>query len=227
MESARKAILAVDDIIPSLKATGKILENVFDVYLAKSAKMASRALKANRVDLILLDIEMPEVSGFEYMEQLQQTPQYRDIPVIFVSSHATREFFTQAINSGAKDFIVKPVSPDVLIGKIRAVLGGPPSETVSMEIMKQMLADLKKTCKKGMEKKAGALIKELRDKQFNPAVDACIGKICGLIARAEYETAAEMIKALLKSGFFEKYTENGAPVLTLWADAGKSVTMYL
>jgi CheY-like chemotaxis protein len=227
MESSRKAILAVDDIIPSLKATGKILEGVFDVYLAKSAKMASRVLKVNRVDLILLDIEMPEVSGFAYMEQLQQTPQYRDIPVIFVSSHATRDFFTQAINSGAKDFIVKPVSPDVLIGKIHAALGEQPEETVSMEIMKQMLVDLKKSCKKGMEKKAGALIKEIQDKHLDPALDACIAEICSHIALADYKTAIEMIKALLKNGFFENYTGNGAPVLTLWADAGKSVTMYL
>ncbi|MDR1176169.1 MAG: response regulator [Treponema sp.] len=119
---ARKAILAVDDIIPSLKAMGKMLENDFDVYLAKSAEMASRILKINRVDLILLDIEMPEVSGFEYMEQLRQTPDYRDIPVIFVSSYATEKFFTRAISCGAKDFVVKPVSRDILIEKINAAL---------------------------------------------------------------------------------------------------------
>jgi PleD family two-component response regulator len=134
MEATRKAILVIDDIIPSLKVTGKIVENDFNVYLAKSAKITSRILKTNRVDLILLDIEMPEVSGFEYMEQLRQTPQYRDIPVIFVSSHATEEFFIRAINSGAKDFIVKPVSRDIFIGKIQASLGEGPPETVSMEI---------------------------------------------------------------------------------------------
>jgi PleD family two-component response regulator len=132
MESVRKAILAIDDIIPSLKVIGKLLEGVFDMYLAKSAKIASRILKTRKVDLILLDIEMPEMSGFEYMEQLRQTPQYRDIPVIFVSSHATEEFFIRAINSGAKDFIVKPVSRDILIGKIRASLGEQPSGTVPM-----------------------------------------------------------------------------------------------
>jgi PleD family two-component response regulator len=145
MESARKAILVIDDIIPSLNVMGKILESLFDVYLAKSTKTASRILKIRKVDLILLDIEMPEVSGFEYMEQLRQTPEYRDIPVIFVSSHASDDFFIRAISSGAKDFIVKPVSRDILIEKIQASLGNKPSETVSMEIMKEMLTDLKKT----------------------------------------------------------------------------------
>jgi DNA-binding response OmpR family regulator len=77
------------------------------------------------VDLILLDIEMPEVSGFEYLKQLQQNPQYSTIPVIFVTSHATREFFVAAINSGAKDFVVKPISADILKEKIRAILGDP------------------------------------------------------------------------------------------------------
>jgi CheY-like chemotaxis protein len=158
--------------------------------------MASKILKTNKVDLILLDIEMPEVSGFEYMEQLRQTPQYRDIPVIFVSSHATREFFTQAISSGAKDFIVKPVSPEILIEKIYIALGEQPPETVSRELIEQLLADLKKACKKDMETKAGTLIKEIRHKHFNPAADAHIAEICGLITQANYKTAIEKIKNL-------------------------------
>jgi CheY-like chemotaxis protein len=212
VETKRKVILVVDDIIPSLKTTGKILESTFNVYLAKSARMASTILKTNRVDLILLDIEMPEMSGFEYMEQLQQTPRYRDIPVIFVSSHATEEFFTRAMNSGAKDFIVKPVSQDILIEKIYAALGERPPETVSRETIKQLLTDLKKTCKKGMETKAGTLIKEIRHKHLNPAADAHIAEICGLITQANYKTAIEKIRILLKSDFFENYTGNDIPV---------------
>jgi CheY-like chemotaxis protein len=223
METRRKVILAVDDIIPSLKATGKILESTFDVCLAKSAKMASKILKTNKVDLILLDIEMPEVSGFEYMEQLRQTPQYRDIPVIFVSSHATKEFFTQAISSGAKDFIVKPVSSNILIGKIQAALGEQPPETVPRKLIEQMLADLKKACKKGMETKAGALIREIRHKHFNPAADACIAEICGLITQANYKTAIEKIENLAQNDFFENYTGNDTPVLVPQEDAEKLI----
>jgi CheY-like chemotaxis protein len=223
METRRKVILAVDDIIPSLKATGKILESTFDVCLAKSAKMASRILKTNKVDLILLDIEMPEISGFEYMEQLRQTPQYRDIPVIFVSSHATKEFFTQAISSGAKDFIVKPVSSNILIEKIRMALGEQPPKTVSREFIEQMIADLKKVCKKGMETKAGTLIKEIRNKHLNSAADACIAEICDLIIQANYKTAIEKIKNLTKNDFFENYAGNDTPVLAPREDAEKLI----
>jgi PleD family two-component response regulator len=128
----RKLILAIDDIIPSLNMTKQILADDFDVCLAKSIKMASTILKTNQVNLILLDIEMPEMSGFEYLEQLRKTPQYRDIPVVFITFHATKEFLVQAMNSGAKDFIVKPVSSGILKEKIHAILDeAEPQETGS------------------------------------------------------------------------------------------------
>jgi putative two-component system response regulator len=128
MEQEKKAILAVDDIIPSLHIIKILLEDTFKVYLAKSIEVASGILKTSKVDLILLDIEMPGMSGFEYLKHLREMPQYCDIPVIFVTSYATKDFLVQAMNSGAKDFIAKPISLDVLKGKIYAVLGISPEE---------------------------------------------------------------------------------------------------
>jgi PleD family two-component response regulator len=132
MDYKKKVVLVIDDIIPSLNVIRKILENEFDVCLAKSIEMASIMLKTNKVDLILLDIEMPEMSGFDYLKQLQQTPRYSDIPVIFVTSYATREFLIRAMSSRAKDFIVKPVSSGILKEKIHAILdGAKPKKTES------------------------------------------------------------------------------------------------
>jgi putative two-component system response regulator len=212
MENTRKVILAVDDIIPSLNVIRKVLEDTFEVCLAKSIDMASMILKTNKVDLILLDIEMPEMSGFEYLKCLRQTPQYRDIPVIFVTSHATKEFIVQAMSSGAKDFIVKPVNPDTLTEKIHAALGAP-EKIVSREIIEQMLADLKKACKKDMGAKASALIKDIRHKHFNTIADAYIAEICELVSRFNYKTAIEKMKILAGNDFFENYTENNVLVL--------------
>jgi PleD family two-component response regulator len=118
----RKTILAIDDILPSLNSVRKMLEGPFIVCLAKSVEMASLILKTNKVDLILLDIEMPDMSGFDYLKFLQESPKYCGIPVIFVTSHATRNFFVEAMNAGARDFIVKPLSTSVLMEKINAVL---------------------------------------------------------------------------------------------------------
>ncbi|MDR1446945.1 MAG: response regulator [Treponema sp.] len=208
MDKKKKIILAIDDTILSLNVIKKILEGDFDVCLAKSIETASMVLKTNKVDLILLDIEMPEMSGFEYLKQLRQIPQYGGIPVIFVTSHATKEFFVQAMSSGAKDFIVKPVSSDILLEKIHLVLGsGKPEKTVSRELMEQMLAELRKTCKKGMETAAGALIKKIRDIRFNPSADASIAEICDLITESNYKTAIKKIEALTENDFFENYTE--------------------
>jgi CheY-like chemotaxis protein len=208
MESERKVILVVDDIIPSLRAIEKLLEDTFTVCLAKSIGTASRILKIKKVDLILLDIEMPEMSGFDYLKQLQQIPRYRDIPVIFVTSHATKEFFTQAMSSGARDFIAKPVSQKILLEKVYTALGEQQSETVSRELIERMLVDLKKTCKRGMEIKAGMLTKEIRQKHFNPAADACIAEICDMIIRANYKNATKRIKDLFDKDFFDDYTES-------------------
>jgi CheY-like chemotaxis protein len=201
MEIERKIVLVVDDIIPSLKTTGKLLESTFTVCLAKSTDVASKILRANRVSLILLDIAMPEMSGIQYLEQLRQTERYRDIPVIFVTSHATKETFTEAIDSGAKDFIVKPVQQDVLIKKINTVLGDQSSEKASRMLMRQMLIDLQKSCKKGMETRAGALIRQIRHKQLNPVTDARIAKICDLVSLASYKTAIGEIRSLIGSDF--------------------------
>jgi FixJ family two-component response regulator len=119
--------------------------------------------------------------------------------VIFVTSYATKEFFVQAISSGAKDFIVKPVSPDILKEKIYGILGEEHERAVPQDLMEQVLADLKKTCKKGMETKAGMLIKEIQDKQFGPIAGARIAEICELITNSNYKTAMEKIKALDKA----------------------------
>jgi CheY-like chemotaxis protein len=117
----RRSVLAIDDTLPNLSIIRSVLEGPFEVYLAKSIEAASKILKTNKIDLILLDIEMPEMSGFDYLKQLQETPQYRGIPVIFASSHAAPDLIVEALSSGAKDFIVKPISTVTLLEKINAV----------------------------------------------------------------------------------------------------------
>jgi putative two-component system response regulator len=116
----RKTILAVDDIIPCLTMTKQILEPSYDVYLAKSIGSARIILKVVPVDLILLDIEMPGMSGFEFFDFIRDNPKYSVIPVIFVSSHATRDMFVRVMEAGAKDFLVKPVAPQVLLEKVNS-----------------------------------------------------------------------------------------------------------
>jgi PleD family two-component response regulator len=122
--SNRKIILAVDDMSMNLRTIKVSLDKFFDVRLAKSGELALSVLKTTRVDLILLDIEMPEMSGFEVLGFIKKLPELKDIPVIFVTSHVSTDLITKALKSGARDYVMKPFEPDVLLRKVYAALNG-------------------------------------------------------------------------------------------------------
>ena len=118
----RKIVLVVDDSSANLKLCNGLLSGDYDVRLAKSGKMALAAISRIRPDAILLDIEMPDMSGFEVIAEIGKDPSLKDIPVIFVTSHASEDLVVKAIGHGAVDYVVKPFTPDVLRAKIREAL---------------------------------------------------------------------------------------------------------
>jgi putative two-component system response regulator len=120
--SLRKTILAVDDTPAILKIIQGALHDEFFVYLATSAGVAVSTLGKTKVDLILLDIEMPETSGFDFMDILKKDHALKAIPVIFVTSHATEDFVIKAAMMGAKDYVVKPFDMEVLRNKVYSAL---------------------------------------------------------------------------------------------------------
>jgi CheY-like chemotaxis protein len=122
--SNRKIILAVDDMSMNLRTIKVSLEKFFDIRLAKSGELALSILRTTRVDLILMDIEMPDMSGFEVLEFIKKLPELKEIPVIFVTSHVSTDLITKALRSGARDYIMKPFEPDVLLRKVYAALNG-------------------------------------------------------------------------------------------------------
>jgi putative two-component system response regulator len=117
----KRAILVVDDMPISLRTVQVILEEFFDIHLARSGEEALSILNTTRIDLILLDIEMPSMSGFEFFDLLRKLP-YEDIPVIFVTSHASPEYVTHALKDGAKGYVMKPYQPETLLKKVIGVL---------------------------------------------------------------------------------------------------------
>lgn len=118
----RPTILVVDDASAMLTLYRGLLSNEYDVRLAKSGTMALAALSKTHPDVILLDIEMPDMSGFEVMEAIQKKPNYSDIPVIFVTSHATEKLVVRAVEYGAYSYVVKPFDAETLYDKIRLAL---------------------------------------------------------------------------------------------------------
>jgi PAS domain S-box-containing protein len=122
-QEEKKIILAVDDMPLNLTAIRTILRDDFDIRLSKSPIAALTMLNTVRVDLILVDIEMPEMSGFEFVERLRENPGQKDIPVIFVTSHETPDLTGRIVSFGA-GYVVKPVVPRILLEEINSVLAG-------------------------------------------------------------------------------------------------------
>jgi putative two-component system response regulator len=119
----RKIILVVDDSSANLQLCKGLLSNDYDVRLAKSGKKALEALSRVRPDIILLDIEMPDMTGFEVMNEIKKDDNLDGIPVIFVTSHASTKLVLKALEHGAADYIVKPFVSNLLYEKINKALG--------------------------------------------------------------------------------------------------------
>jgi CheY-like chemotaxis protein len=124
MIEPRKIILVVDDMSLNLRSIKVTLEKYYDVRLAKSGELALSILGNTRVDLILLDIEMPGMSGFETLDLIRLQPNAENVPVIFVTSHVSTELITKALKHGAKDYVMKPFEPEILVRKVYAALNG-------------------------------------------------------------------------------------------------------
>ena len=114
----KKIILAIDDNVQQLTEFKYILSQKYDFRAVKAASEALNFMNNNQVDLILLDIEMPNVSGFQFLTDIRTIPSYISVPIIIVSGNSGQEFFTQARNSSAADVLTKPVQQDMLIQAI-------------------------------------------------------------------------------------------------------------
>jgi len=126
LDDDKKIVLAVDDMSMNLRTIKVALERYFDVRLAKSGQLALSVLGNIRVDLILLDIEMPGMSGFEFLHQIRKIPALMSTPVIIVTSHSGKEFSDHAIGEGANDVLGKPVNPQDLKNRVVQLLENPP-----------------------------------------------------------------------------------------------------
>jgi two-component system alkaline phosphatase synthesis response regulator PhoP len=98
-----------------------------EVLTAEDAVLGLRAIIADAPDLILLDLAVPYLDGFEMIEALHTDPATRDIPVIVLTGRGDDETYTQARKLGAAQLLTKPVERDLLIKAIDGQLGSPPS----------------------------------------------------------------------------------------------------
>jgi putative two-component system response regulator len=113
-------ILLVDDKKENLELLDSFLiGNGYKIRSAMNAKMAFMSIEAKLPDLILLDIEMPDIDGFEMCERLKENPKTEDIPIIFISAHNDIESKVKAFKLGGVDYISKPFANEEVIARVK------------------------------------------------------------------------------------------------------------
>jgi len=119
---SKHSILIVDDDPSTVRLMARILSGVGDLRAATNGTDALRLAREAAPDLILLDAEMPGMSGFEVCETVKADPALADCPVIFITSHSGAAYEVAGLEIGATDFIAKPVSPALLLARVNTQL---------------------------------------------------------------------------------------------------------
>jgi diguanylate cyclase (GGDEF)-like protein len=113
------SVLIVDDDPRVVQVMGQILAGVGELRFATNGDDALRLARESAPDLILLDAEMPGMSGFQLFESLSMDPALANVPVIFVTSHSEAEFEISALEMGAVDFIGKPFRASLVLARVK------------------------------------------------------------------------------------------------------------
>lgn len=112
-QMAESKILIVDDTLQNILYLKEMIGEFGDIYFSESGEDALPLIPQIVPDLILLDIEMPEMDGWQVCKKLKQDSRFADIPIIFITGHNQAEFEEMALELGGVDFISKPFNPSV------------------------------------------------------------------------------------------------------------------
>jgi len=118
----RPKLLVVDDQPINIQVMYRCFAGDFQVFMATNGEQALGLCKSNPPDLILLDVVMPGMDGFEVCKRLKTDESTRHIPVIFVTAHTDPAQETHGLSLGAVDFIAKPINPDVVRARVKTQL---------------------------------------------------------------------------------------------------------
>lgn len=133
-------VMIVEDFLQNLQILGKNLEMAgYDIVLCSSGETSIEMLKNIQPDLILMDVMMPGMNGYETCEEIKKNTHTRDIPIIFLTAKSEHEDIIQGFQSGGIDFILKPFNSTELIAKVKL--------HIEVKSIKERLNKVKKTSK--------------------------------------------------------------------------------
>jgi putative two-component system response regulator len=185
-------IIIVDDDPTNLKIGCDALDEYYDVLTLNSGTRLFKILENNIPDLILLDVEMPGMNGYEVMRHLKSKQETKNIPVIFLTAKRDGESELEGLSLGAIDYIFKPFSPPLLLKRIENHL--------LLESHKNNLQDIVETKTKSVVELQNAVLKTMAE------LVECRDDITGEHIERTQKYLGIILDAIIKAGIFEEET---------------------
>jgi len=140
----RFKILIVDDAPKNIQVIANLLgDEEYDISYATNGRQALGHIKENNFDLVLLDVMMPEMNGYEVCREIKKSHMFKDMPIIFITAKTDEESLVEAFDAGAQDYITKPFNAAELLARVRTHLKLKAFEDSQQVVIDNALAELK------------------------------------------------------------------------------------
>jgi len=200
MDSEKTLIILVDDNPANLRIGKNVLAEKYAVATAPSAEKMFSLLENNNPAMILLDVDMPEMNGYEAIKILKTKPQTKDIPVIFLTARTESDDELAGLSLGAIDYIVKPFQPPLLLKRIEVHL--------LVEAQRKELQYFNKNLQKMVEEKTQSVL-ELQNAMLKTMAELveCRDDITGGHIERTQRGIKILLEELEKNGVYRDETE--------------------
>ncbi len=127
MGSERKTILIIDDMATILEHAKQILKDSYKVIPCTSGKQGLEIFDKMKPDLVLVDINMPDMDGFQVLSEIRNRAEGREVPVIMMTTGLTNEIESEGFRAGVDDFLIKPFSQPAVLKRVSMQLDMKPA----------------------------------------------------------------------------------------------------
>jgi signal transduction histidine kinase len=206
MSNERKKIIVVDDNLENLTALKNTMKDIYEVYPCPSAAKMFELLKHIQPDLILLDVEMPEVNGYDAIKQIKSDATQSEIPVIFLTSMRDPQSEIEGLNLGAVDYILKPFVAPLLLQRLKTHLSNMEQKKEIKRLLELKTEEVKMREKAELEAENASRAKGEFLSNMSHEIRSPLNAVIGMINIANEETEIEGIKLYLsKAGNAAKH----------------------